>query len=198
MRILPHSKRNRILALLALALSAIIIAAIGKGIYTRTRIRPQSAEAPAPSDLSENSGYDPNDSEHPTYFEAKQYLDIVNKKRPLTNPEFERLLLLIAYTKYSTTPIISMPTAAKAVETMEDPTSARRKLLEAIRPNLKSSDTLVRRVAISTLGNMKASDDVDLILPFLKSPIAGERLSSKLALTKLGYQFPPGQKPIDE
>jgi len=197
-KLLPKSKRNRILLLLAVVLSAIIIASIGKGIHSLTRTRTQSVETPAPSDLSEESKYDPNDSEHPTYLEAKQYLHIVVAKRPLSNPEFDRLLLLIAYTKYSTTPILAMASAAEALELMGDPTSARGKLLEAIKPNLKSKDTLVRQVAIATLGNLKASEDVNLILPFLKSPVAGERFGSKIALTKLGYQFPPDHKPSDE
>ena len=149
--------------------------------------------------MSQDYTGDPNDMENvPSFREAKQYLDIVRVNHKLTDAELNRVILLAGYTKYPPTATFSMSTGSAALEFMDNPEPARGKFLETVLNNLKCSDSAVRQVAMSTIGNMKATECAQAIVPFLKSAEPKERSAARRSLMKLGYQFPPEPKPPGE
>ena len=179
-------------------LGIVVVSSLAVGIYARTRNRAPSLDTPAPVDLSQDYTGDLNDLENiPSLQEAKGYLEMVRVKRTLTNTEFERLIVLTGYTKHPLTVMFSTTAVRVALEAMGNPEPFRSKFLDTVVGNLRCPDSTVRQTAISTIGNTNAKDRSEAIIPFLKSADPKERNAAKMALTKLGYKFPPDPKPTE-
>jgi len=190
--------RNRRWLIAAILLAIVIAGSVTWGIYVRTRPPTLSLETPPPADLSQDYTGDPNDMENvPSFKEAMQYHHIVGTKHSLTDEQFDRVIILAGYTKYPATSIFSMSAGSFALEFMGNPEPFRRKLLDTVIANLKCTESTVRQSSISIIGNTNAKDRADAIVPFLKSPEPKERNAAKMALTKLGYKFPPDPKPME-
>lgn len=185
-------RRDRRWAAAAVLLAAVITAALGWTYYARTRA--PSLDTPPPADLAREYTGDPNDLEKVgSYAEVRQYAQIARLKKSFTEAEFERVNVLAAHTKHTPTSMTAMIAGAAVVEAMNNPEPARKKFLDTVVANLKCDDTKVRRAALATLGNLKATDRTNAVLPFLKSNTPEEREAARSSLAKLGYNLPPAK-----
>lgn len=108
------------------------------------------------------------------------------QERALTEAEFTQLLGYVN-TISPAFAISALGAAVRHGEAHPSPEN-RKRILKMLDETLKNQDAVMRRVALRSLGQLNAVEQIPAVLPFLQSTDEEDRIVATQVLKKLGYQ----------